>query len=201
MADLQTQDDVALLLPARKGHFRLESGHHGELWLELERLCVRPKSIERLAAILAERLSLYHIEAVCGPLVEGAFVALMVASTLDVPFTYSEPHEDTGTDALFPVQYHLPGGLREQVRGRRLAIVNDVINAGSAVRGTMTDLLDCGALVITIGTLAVLGQTAATYAAEKNVALETLAWFPNEIWTAAECPLCARGVPLTNACA
>jgi hypothetical protein len=23
-------------LPARRGHFALESGHHGELWLELE---------------------------------------------------------------------------------------------------------------------------------------------------------------------
>lgn len=28
------------------GHFLLESGHHGDLWLDLELLCLRPRQIE-----------------------------------------------------------------------------------------------------------------------------------------------------------
>jgi hypothetical protein len=28
-------EDVLDLLPRRRGHFLLESGHHGELWLDL----------------------------------------------------------------------------------------------------------------------------------------------------------------------
>ena len=31
--------DLIDLIPARGGHFLLESGHHGELWLDLELLC------------------------------------------------------------------------------------------------------------------------------------------------------------------
>jgi hypothetical protein len=38
------------------------------------------------------------------------------------------------------VKYRIPPALRSQVRGKRVAIVNDVINAGSAVRGTFLDL-------------------------------------------------------------
>src|SRR5438132_11129782 len=81
----ETHDDVIALMPARRGHFLLESGHHGELWLDLELLCLAPDPVRRLAARLAARLAPYAIEAVCGPLVEGAFVAMMVASSSACP--------------------------------------------------------------------------------------------------------------------
>jgi len=79
-----------------------------------------------------------------------------------------------------------------------VAIVNDVINAGSAVRGTLSDLEACAARPVAIGTLLVLGSSASRIAADRGVALETLAALPNNIWTPAECPLCLRGVPLAN---
>src|SRR2546429_2854851 len=80
--------DVIALMPARRGHFLLESGHHGDLWLDIELLCLNPESVRRFAARVAARLAPYAIDVVCGPLVEGAFVALMVASELGVPFSY-----------------------------------------------------------------------------------------------------------------
>ena len=40
------RDDVLSLLAARKGHFLLESGHHGDLWLDLELLCLRPRLVQ-----------------------------------------------------------------------------------------------------------------------------------------------------------
>jgi orotate phosphoribosyltransferase len=83
-------DDVIALMPARRGHFLLESGHHGDLWLDLELLCLSPGPVRRLAARVAARLAPYEVDAVCGPLVEGAFVTLMVAEALGVPFTYAE---------------------------------------------------------------------------------------------------------------
>ena len=193
-----THDDVIALMPARRGHFLLESGHHGDLWLDLELLCLNPGPVRRLATRVAERLAPYAIDVVCGPLVEGAFVALMVASELGVPFSYAERFPNPETAALFPVDYRVPRALRAQVRGKRVAIVNDVINAGSAVRGTLTDLEACAARPIAIGTLLVLGSSASRMAAERGVALETLASLPNNIWTPAECPLCARRVPLAD---
>src|SRR5262249_6622574 len=88
---------VLALLPARRGHFLFESGHHGDLWLDLELLCLTPDRLRPLAA----RLASYEIDAVCGPLVEGAFVALMVASELGVPFRYAERFENPARGGLF----------------------------------------------------------------------------------------------------
>jgi orotate phosphoribosyltransferase len=187
------------LLPARRGHFRLESGHHGDLWLDLELLFLHPAEIRPLAEDLAGRLAKHAVEAVCGPLVEGAFVASMVAPVLGVPFTYTEGREASGPERLFPVDYILPRVLRSELHGRRVAIVNDVINAGSAVRGTLRSLRDCGAEPVAIATLATLGDGAVRLAREAGgVALEALVTLPNETWTPSECPLCARGVPLSD---
>lgn len=199
MDDRCMQDDIARLLPARKGHFLLESGHHGDMWLDLELLCLHPESVERFAQEIVARLAKHQVEAVCGPLAEGAFVALMVASRLGVPFTYSERFVDPKSEALYPVQYRLPRALRMWIRGKRVAIVNDVINAGSAVRGTFADLEVCGAQPVAIGVLAVLGNLASQFAVEKHLTLETIASLPNNIWAPADCPLCAHGIPLSEA--
>jgi orotate phosphoribosyltransferase len=190
-------EQVAQLLPKREGHFVFESGHHGQVWLDLELLFLRPERVQPLAEALADRLRGYQAEAVCGPLVEGAFVGLMVASSLRVPFSYSEPVRDRRSTDLFPVSYPIPKSLGPKLRGRRVAIVNDVINAGSAVRGTLASLKECGAQPVAIGTLAVYGCAATNLAATHGVALESLASFPNRIWEPSACPLCANGVPLS----
>jgi orotate phosphoribosyltransferase len=212
MASIQTredqiQKDIVRLLPIRRGHFRLESGHHGDLWLDLELLCLDPQPVRRFASEIAARLARYDPEILCGPLVEGAFVALMAASELGLPFCYSERQEPVCTeshagqpaDALYPVEYRIPRALRAKVRGKRVAIVNDVINAGSAVRGTMAGLADCGAEPVVIATLLVLGSWASEYAKAQNLTLETLATLPNTIWAPADCPLCKQSIPLDAA--
>ena len=190
------QEELVSLLAARKGHFRLESGHHGDLWLDLELLCLRPKRVRPFALELARRLAEHDVEAVCGPLVEGAFVALMVATELGAEFSYSAPSAGRQNDALYPVEYRIPDPLRAEVRGKRVAIVNDVINAGSAVRWTFADLKACGAEPVVMGALLVLGASARAFAAHKDVELESIASLPNVLWLPSECPLCAAQVPL-----
>jgi len=133
---------------------------------------------------------------VCGPLVEGAFVALLVSLELGCDFVYAERFADTTREGLFPVEYRLPKSLQPAVTGKRVAIVNDVINAGSAVRGTFSDLQALGADVIAIGALLALGEAIGEFAAEHQAALELLERMPNNLWTPSECPLCAAGMPL-----
>ena len=146
MNDKEMQDEVVRLLPARKGHFGLESGHHGELWLDLELLCLHAEPVQRLAALIAERLAAHRVEVVCGPLIEGAFVALMVAAELGVPFAYAErggdqANADRKADALFPVRYRLPRRLRDVVRGKRVGIVAPV--TGTAPRSSPSRPVRC----------------------------------------------------------
>jgi len=194
---MEVSDEVAALLPWRRGHFRFESGHHGDTWLNLELLCVRPEPVERLAGILTDRIARLRADVVCGPLVEGAFVAMMVARRLGVSFAYTE-RVDPGSDRLFSVRYTLPGALRELVRDKRVVIVNDVIGAGSAVLGTLKDLHECGARPIGIAALATRGPAASVLAEEQALALETLAAFPGDMWKPQACPMCAAGMPLAD---
>jgi orotate phosphoribosyltransferase len=190
------KEHLLSLLRGRQGHFLLESGHHGDLWFQLETLCLHSREIRAFAARLAVQLAPHEIEVVCGPLVEGAFVALLVSLELGCDFVYAERIADTSRKGLFPVEYRLPRSLQPAVKGKRVAIVNDVINAGSAVRGTFFDLQELGSVVVVIGALLALGDAIGKFAAEGGVALEHLERMPNNLWTPSECPLCAAGRPL-----
>jgi orotate phosphoribosyltransferase len=193
------QEDLAGLLAARTGHFRLESGYHGELWLDLDALFVRPDVTQRLAAQLARRLAAHGIEAVCGPLVGGAFLAQVVAAELGGDFYYAERLGTTQGDPMYAARYRVPGGLQPLLCGKRVGVVDDVINAGSAVRGTVADLRACGARLLAVGALLVLGDAGPAFAESEGLPLESIARWPNTIWVPEHCPLCAAGVPLEGA--
>jgi orotate phosphoribosyltransferase len=184
------------LVSGRHGHFRLESGHHSDVWFDLETLCLKTREIREFAERLAAQLKKYEVDVVCGPLVEGAFVALLVSLELGCQFTYAERFDDATRQGLFPVQYRLPKSLQPAVAGKRVAIVNDVISAGSAVRGTLFDLRNIGAEVVAIGGLLALGESISEFAAKHGIALELLERISNNLWKPEECPLCAGGITI-----
>lgn len=194
----QFEELILRLISARRGHFLLESGHHGDLWFGLELLCARPRILSAVVHELARRLQEFDIEMVCGPLIEGAFIALEVGSELDIGFCYAERFSRPIETGLFPAAYRIPPPLRPLVRRKRVAIVNDVINAGSAVRATFEDLTACDAQVPVIAALLTLGTHIEEFAAAKGVRLESLATLPNTVWTPSMCPLCAEAVPLED---
>jgi len=194
----RSQPSLASLMSSRSGHFLFESGHHGSLWLDLEALCLDPAAVRPFALELAARLEPYALQAVCGPLIEGAFVALMVASELGLNFTYAERlPQDPGGD-LFRYPYRIPSSLRPLLRDRRVAVVNDVIGAGSAVRGTLDDLSRVGARPVALASLMSLGPSASALAEQNRLSFETLVSLPFDLWTPSDCPLCARGEPLVD---
>ncbi|HEY6842935.1 MAG TPA: orotate phosphoribosyltransferase [Thermoanaerobaculia bacterium] len=181
------------LAAMQHGHFELESGLHAPMWMDLETLFLEPRRMESLAAELATRMSPHNPQVICGPLVEGAFVGLSVARQLDLRFAY--------TERSAPYVYKLPRVLREHVAGRRVAIINDVISAGSAVRGAADSLDAAGAHIVAIGALLVLGDWTRRFAAEKKIAVEALSESAYEMWKPADCPLCARGMALERSAA
>ena len=185
------------LLAARKGHFKLESGHHGDVWLDLDQWFLRPGRLRSFVAQLAARLQPHGIEAVCGPMVGGALVAQLIASELEVEFYYAERSQPR-TAGLSAVDYQLPHALRAGIRGKNVAVVDDAINAGSAVRGTLADLTACGARPAALGALLVLGSSASGMAAAAGIPVESIATVSSGLWTPAECPLCGSGIPLED---
>ena len=189
-------EDALALVEGRRGHFQLESRHHGDLWLPLERLCLHAREIQPFAARLAAARRKYEVQVVCGPLVEGAYIALLVSLELGCDFVYAERFANSSRTGLFPVEYRLPKAMQVAVRDKRVAIVNDVISAGSAVRGAFSDLRLMGAEVVVIGALLGLGDSIDKFADENSIALELLQRMPHNLWTPEECPLCAAGKPI-----
>jgi orotate phosphoribosyltransferase len=190
--------DIFDVLPSRRGHFVLESGYHTDLWITLDALFVDPASIASQVDALAERLRTHAPTAICGPLFGGAFLAQALASKLAVKFFVMEPvPADPAPGAgLFTARYRLPPGQVPQVRGERVAVVDDVISAGSSVRAAIAALIDAGGSVAAVGALLVLGDAALTHFAAQSVPVERLGHRAFPLWHPSDCALCRAGVLL-----
>ncbi|MEQ4207126.1 phosphoribosyltransferase family protein [Actinopolymorpha sp. B17G11] len=186
--------EILDLMGVRRGHFLLESGHHGDLWLDLDALFENPTALRPFVHDLARSLDVNRLDGVCGPLTGGAFVAQMLALELGVKFWFTERTQPPREGTLYSARYALAAGQR--VAGARVAVVDDVINAGSAVTSTLSALRSAGAMPAALGALLVLGQAAEALASKHSVPLHSTARLDNALWPPAACPRCAAGVPL-----
>jgi orotate phosphoribosyltransferase len=174
---------------ASRGHFVYESGHHGDLWLDLDALFVDARRARGWAAALAERAAACKPEFICGPLTGGAFVAQSLAAEIGAGFVFAERFvPETG-----PVVYHIPESLRGALHGRRILLVDDAVNAGSAWLATLADLEACGAALAGFAALLTLGAAASQIAERYDAPLFALAALERRMWTAEDCPLCRSG--------
>lgn len=174
----------------------MESGYHSEQWFELERLFVDPARLQPFVSELARRLAIHRIAAVCGPMSGGAKLAAAIAAELGVTYLFAERFETPAATGLFPIRYALPASSRAAAYGKSVAIVDDAISAGSAVRGTFASLLECGARPVAVGALLVFGDAAEQFATDKGIALASLVRMPFGMWPPAQCPLCKAGQPI-----
>jgi orotate phosphoribosyltransferase len=189
------EEELVKLLQGRRGHFQMESGFHSEFWFELDQLFERPKELHPFVVELAKRLARHNIDAVCGPESGGAKLAGLIAKELDIAYFFTMRFERPNMTGLFPVSYRIPAALRENLRGKSIAVVDDAVSAGSAARGTYADLVSCGARPVALGALFVFGEDADNFAKEKGMALEVMARMKFGMWNPGNCPLCQAGVP------
>lgn len=180
---------------AKIGHFQMESGLHGNLWLHLDKLLAERGRLEPFIDELSERFLPYDVDVICGPQTGGADLAKLIAGKLGKAYIYSDRivNEDKS------VSYKIPEAMLETINGKKIAVVDDVIQAGSAVKKTIADLETHGATVVVIGALMTLGTPAAAYAKEKGFGLEYIANQDNDIWSPEVCPHCLNGESLHNA--
>lgn len=191
-------EEMLSALPARRGHFLLESGYHTDLWLTLDALFREPHALAPSVAALADRLRPHAPTAICGPLLGGALLAHALATQMGLRFYFSEQVPGETGGALYTTRYRLPSALRQQVGHERVALVDDVISAGSSVRATAAALTAAGAELVAVGTLLCLGEQGEHSFTERGVPFVTLARQPFTLWAAGECPLCRAGLPLEN---
>jgi orotate phosphoribosyltransferase len=183
---------IATLASPQRGHFDLATGYHGDLWLDLDALFLRPALLRPHVRWLAEQLGAHDIDAVCGPLEGGAFLAQAVADALDMAFlpAYRDREKQ-------PAGYYLPlvnGGIS----GWRVAVTDDAINAGTAVRACAAELRNQAAEPVAVGALLALVPTALEVMVGLSVPFYPVETMTSQVWPANDCPLCASGTPVTR---
>ena len=185
------------LAGSRRGHFVMESGYHSALWFDLGALFEDGSRVDPFVDRLAAKLIAYDADVVCGPATGGAKLAERIAGRLGCTFAFTEP-VPADAAGLFKVRYVLPPQFANSLRDRRVALVDDVMSAGSSLRATLAEVDAGGARPVVVGALHVLGGAGIDFFLQRGLAVEAVGRGEYEMWRPDSCPLCAAGAPLDH---
>lgn len=166
-----------------RGHFRLTSGLHSDVYFEKAQVLQYPRNVERLCAELARRYAGERVQVVVGPTVPGIIIAHETARALGCRAIFAEREGDRRV---------LRRGFRVEP-GERALVVDDVLTTGGSVRDVLDLVLATGADVRGVGVL--VNRSGGV---DLGVRLEALATVAANAYPPSECPLCASGVPLVK---
>ena len=180
------------------GHFNFGNGYHGRVYLNPHQLFCQPSIIWRFAQDLIDVLPaelLAQTDVVAGPATGGALLAHTVAGLLDSRRALSRPPtlfapfrpEGSGSHGLTPF-------YAQQIKGRRVLLVDDVRNTGQTLVRCAELVRGAGGSVV--ATAQIYDRMEAVFdAGVPNVALAE--YKAPENHEASSCPLCRDGVPIT----
>jgi len=191
---LQIFGEVGALLD---GHFVYDSGLHGFRYMNKDAVYPRVRLTSVLCLDIARHFSdekVFGIDVVAAPAIGGVILCTWTAHWLgklterEALSVYAEKDN---------LQFVFKRGYDKLLAGRRVLVVEDVLTTGGSARGVVEAVRTCGGKVVGVGVLCNRG----------GVTLEGVANPPElfallnvvfEAWPAAECPLCARGVPINT---
>lgn len=183
-------------------HFVYINGDHGDGWIDKDAIFVETSKVSRLAELVAQAVAGRGLEIVCGPATGGLIVSQWTAHHLGLPSVFAEHAKEAGYDPSIAA----PGPLRppftlrrgdgERVQGRRVLVVDDVVNTGESLTETVEAVRSAGGEVATTAVLCTRGN-----ADPSAVGCDDFVWL-TEIrvpsWPADECQLCRRGIPVNT---
>jgi orotate phosphoribosyltransferase len=168
------------------GHFLLSSGKHSDRYVEKFNLLRRPRDTEAVCRGFVEHFGDANIDVVAGPTTGGILLAFEVARQLGVEAAYAERASDGS------LQREFRRGTTFEPRARVL-LVDDILTTGGSIRETLIALERQNVEIVGIG---VLVDRSAGKVRFGSYPLYPLLTLEVAAWDAAECPLCAAGLPL-----
>ena len=162
-----------------RGHFRLTSGLHSDIYLQSALVLQYPEHAARLGEALAAPYTDARAQTVLAPAIGGILVAHEVARALGVRALFTE-RED--------------GAMRLRrgftlTPGERCLVVEDVITTGGSTREVVECVRASGGSVIGVGSL--IDRSGGT--AAFDVKRASLAMVSASTWRPEACPLCKSG--------
>jgi orotate phosphoribosyltransferase len=177
-------------------HFVYISGDHGSGWIDKDAIYPHTERIERLTRDLANVVRDWGAEAVCGPATGGLIIAEWTAHELGVLSLFTE-HDTAATREALRGRFVLRRGYDHLVPGKRILVVDDIVNTGLSLRQTADAVRTAGGQVIGGACLVSRGNVDAAGLGLKRFGY--LLEYQIPAWPSSACDLCRRGVPI-NTC-
>ncbi len=167
-------------------HIVYTSGKHGSAYVNKDAVYPDTARIAELCRFLADAAAPHRPEIVCGPALGGIILAQWTGHHLGLPAVYAEKAPEGGMV--------LRRGYDKLVAGRRVLVVEDILNTGGSVKDAVAAVGAAGGDVVAVAALVNRGRvTAGDVGAPALVALLNVAL---DAWDADACPLCRDGVPI-----
>jgi orotate phosphoribosyltransferase len=179
-------------------HFVYDSGEHGGGWIDKDVVNENTNRDEGLCSILAEVIRDLNAEVVCGPATGGLIISQWTAHALGVESVFADHSSQSSTAPGGPLRgpFILRRGYDKVVNGKRVVVVDDVINTGLALRQTVEAVRHNGRQVMGAAAIITRGNATSTQCGVKDLRYLLECKIPS--WPAAGCPLCKAGVPVNT---
>lgn len=176
------------------GHFVFPSWRHGDTFVDVDRLVVRPRSVYRVTDLLASPVrAVGKVDVVVGSGANGAILAHALGLALtDRGYgqvqTVSADVSDT-TTSLRPL-------FKEVCTRQRVLVVEDILTTGTSCGRLVQTVASAGGTVIGVATLVNRGKVTAQVLGVPW--LHALVNWDLVSWAERECPLCRDNVPVNR---
>ena len=184
-----TQEEVRALLvetgAIMDGHFLLTSGLHSPHYVEKFNVLQHPAYTAQLCAAMAEKFKDAQIETVVGPVTGGILLAHETGKSLGTRAIFTERVDGKMT-------FRRGFSLRE---GERVLIVEDIVTTGGSIKEVIEVVKAAGAVPVAVSMLVDRSGGKANFGDVSATALLTM---DVETYAPENCPLCAKGVPMTK---
>lgn len=176
-------------------HFVYISGDHGSGWIDKDTIFVNLERLRRLGVLLAELVADLRVDYLCGPATGGLIVAQWTAAVLKLPAVFAEHDGNLATDDLRG-HFVLRRGYDRLVKGKRVLVVDDVVNSGHSIRQTAEAVRRAEGEVVAAAVLMHRGNVDADGMGVPE--FRYLLEYDIPEWPAASCPLCKAGMPINT---
>jgi len=127
-------------------HFVSVNGYHGEGWIDKDAINPRLELVSELCEMLWDAASDLSPEIICGPAEGGLIVSLWTGYHAKLPAVYAEHEAAHGSELRG--RFILRRGYDEWLRGKRVLLVDDVVNTGHSLRQTADAVQAAGGAVV-----------------------------------------------------
>jgi len=191
---LQTLNRLGAIIS--DSHIVYTSGKHGSNYINKDAIYPYTEETSRFCHALAMKFAKEKIEVVVGPTLGGIVLSqwtsyhLSKINKYNVFSVYAEKTEDGNS-------FIIRRGYDKLVRGKRVLVVEDVLNTGGSAKKVVEAVRGAGGNVIGLGAICNRGGVRVQDVGDVPL-LVTLVNLNFETWDESDCPFCRKNIPINT---